>query len=201
MIVKENSGTKKQIPAGMHQACCYILCDIGTQLFEWGGESKKSRKIILAFQFPDHTIEIDGEQKPMVLSKEYNMSLNERATLRKHLEGWRSKKFTKEELEGFDLKNILGKGCSINVIENDKGWATIDNIMPAMSKSDFKPETVYFSFESADPSSPLLGQIPKEMPEWIVEKKIMESDEAKFWQVATPKTSSPTEDTSDDVPF
>ncbi|MHA1379626.1 MAG: hypothetical protein ACTSRG_14730 [Candidatus Helarchaeota archaeon] len=47
------------------------------------------------------------------------MSLHAKATMRKFLESWRGKKFTKEELEGFDLQKILGKPCQLQIIHSD----------------------------------------------------------------------------------
>jgi len=43
----------------------------------------------------------------LMISKRYTMSLGEQSTLRKDLESWRGKKFTPEELQGFDLNACI----------------------------------------------------------------------------------------------
>lgn len=58
----------------------------------------------------------------------YTASLSEKANLRKHLEAWRGKKFTPEELEGFSLTNILGAPCMLSVIHSDQGKAKISSV-------------------------------------------------------------------------
>jgi hypothetical protein len=69
-----------------------------------------------------------------MVTNRYTLSLNEKATLRKHLEAWRGKLFTPAELEGFDLENLLGANCQLQVIHNlsDQGrtFANIQAIVP-----------------------------------------------------------------------
>ncbi len=205
MIVKENSGSgsRKAVPAGMQQAVCTQLVDLGTHTNTFKDDGSKQRKILLGFLFPEHTIEIDGEAIPIMSSKEYNLSLNEKATLRKHLEGWRSRKFTKEELAGFDLKNILGKPCTINVMHNDKGYAVIESVLPPMgegAKVDTEPR--YFSIDECKPEFPLAEQITENIPDWIKDK-ILSSDEGALWgTVDKPAKEDLAQTTENDsVPF
>ena len=46
----------------------------------------------------------------------------------KHLEGWRSKKFTDAEAEDFDVSAILGKACMLSVVETESDGKTYSNI-------------------------------------------------------------------------
>jgi hypothetical protein len=50
------------------------------------------------------------------VQKRYTASLNEKATLRKDLESWRGKPFTKEELAAFDLEKLLGANGLFSVV-------------------------------------------------------------------------------------
>ena len=97
------------IEAGTYLARCVQVIDLGTQTIEYMGELKQYRKVRLAFETPTETKifkEENGEQ-PYMLSKEYTLSLGDKANLRADIESWRGKTFTQEELEGFDLANIL----------------------------------------------------------------------------------------------
>ena len=63
---------------------------------------------IFMWELPGEEIEIEGEMKPRAISETYTNSLGEKANLRKMLENWRGRAFTQEEMDGFDLRNVLG---------------------------------------------------------------------------------------------
>lgn len=123
ITVSEKTGP--QMPPGTHMASCYRIVDLGTQPDSGFGEKEK---IVLFFETPHERIVVDGKERPMGISKFYTKSLGKRASLRKDLEAWRGRPFTKEELEGFDLKAILGKGCQLQVID-DEGKSKISAIV------------------------------------------------------------------------
>lgn len=143
------------LEAGTYLARCIQVIDLGTQEIEYMGEIKHSRKVRLSFETPTETKvfkEENGEQ-PYMLSKEYTLSLSEKANLRADLESWRGKSFTSEELEGFDLENILGKECMITVThqtskDGQKTYARITGIskvMKGMTCPDAINPLVFFS--------------------------------------------------------
>ena len=127
IIASAKSGNFVPVSEGVHTAVCIWVIDLGDQYSEKFDNT--SRKVQLTWEIPDETIEIDGEQKPRVISKEYTLSLNEKAVLRQHLEAWRGKKFSEEELKGFDLANIIGASCQLQVLHNSKGYANEGSIM------------------------------------------------------------------------
>ena len=54
--------------------------------------------------------------------------------LRKDLEAWRGKAFTSEELNGFDLVNILNVPCQMQIITKErKGKSDVNDISGIMS--------------------------------------------------------------------
>jgi hypothetical protein len=61
-------------------------------------------------------------------------SLGDKAALRIELENWRSRPFTPEELNGFELKNILGAWAMLSVIKaagaDGKEYTNISSINP-----------------------------------------------------------------------
>ena len=133
-----SSGSFTPVPNGMHLARCYRIVDLGTQKTEHMGVPKLAYKIML--QFEVHSEDESGKPTvtnkgdPMSISKNYTMSLHEKATLRNHLKMWRGRDFTPEELNGFELKNVLGAWCMLSISTstgNDgKTYTNIDAVMP-----------------------------------------------------------------------
>ena len=103
-------GTFTPVPPGMHLARCYRVVDLGTQKSEYLGQVKNLPKIMI--QFEVHSEDDNGNAlvtpkgEPMTISKNFTLSLAEKATLRKDLVSWRGREFTNDELNGFELKNI-----------------------------------------------------------------------------------------------
>jgi hypothetical protein len=134
-------GDFKQAPVGNHIARCVGLIDLGTQRGEYQGEPTVRKQVLVQWELPNETTEIGGEQKPFLVSKFYTNSLSEKANLRKDLESWRSVPFSQEELRKFDLQNILGKPCMVNVIHNEKGKAKVTGVA-ALAKGVTCPPAV-----------------------------------------------------------
>lgn len=72
--------------------------------------------------------------KPFMIKKDYRASLHEKAALRKDLTAWRGRSFTFDELVGFDLENVIGAACMLNIVEKTsqkgKKFSNISSIMP-----------------------------------------------------------------------
>jgi len=150
IIVSGSAKTKREIvPSGTHIARCYSMIDIGTVEWEWQGETKHTQKVRLTFELPNEMRDFGGEEKPMVIDKEYTQSLHEKANLRKDFESWRGKSFSVEELKSFDLTSVLGAPCNISIIHetNKKGneFAKIGGIS-SMTKGSKCPEQFNESF-------------------------------------------------------
>ena len=171
-IVASNKGGGQDfspIPEGVFTAICYSLVDLGDQYSE--KFQNTSRKILITWELPDETIEIEGEVLPRAISKEYTLSLSDKSNLKKDLEAWRGKKFTEDELKGFDLENVLSKGCQVQIIHTVKGEKTYANIASIMglpkgmkTKAPVNP-TVYFDLESEGAIDTL-----NKLPTWIQDK-------------------------------
>ncbi len=175
LIAKKPEGADiEPIEAGPHQAICIRYYDLGThyrELFD-----KSARRVMIMWEIPDSRIEIEGEDLPRAISREYTLSLHKKATLRADLESWRGKTFSDLELEGFNLDKILGTNCMVNIIHKitDKAtYANVAGVMPLMKNMKKRqPENplVSFSFDDAE------IEIPKDTPQWI-EDKIKASNE------------------------
>jgi hypothetical protein len=130
MIVSSSGGDFKPIPEGAYIATCVRLIDLGTQITTFQGADKLQRKVLIAWEVPDEMVEYDGETRPALIMQRYTASLSDKANLRQHLEAWRGRRFTDDELRGFDLKNVLGKPCQIQVLHSEDGaYANIAAIM------------------------------------------------------------------------
>lgn len=127
IIAKARSnGNFEPCPAGLHQAVCVDVIDKGVLPGQFG----EKHKIDVRWQV-EQTMK-DG--KPYMIQQRYTLSLNEKATLRHHLESWRGKPFTDQELAGFDLEKLIGANCQIVVIhrpgDQGKVWANVQTITP-----------------------------------------------------------------------
>jgi hypothetical protein len=186
LVAKESAGgTFTPVPPGMYLARCYRIVDLGTQKSEYLGTIKELRKVMI--QFEVHGEDDSGKPlvtskgEPMTISKNFTLSLAEKATLRKDLVSWRGRDFTRQELDGFELKNVLGAWAMINVSKtlgnNGKEYTNIANInpVPKQIKAAGLPEAFnknsIFSIEEADMelfetfSDGLKAKI-KSSPEW-----------------------------------
>ena len=176
IIAKEESGVNYEIiPTGVYLATCYSVIDLGLQFNEKFGNKK--REIQIRWEIPEERIIIDNEDKPRTIVAIYTLSLSEKAKLRAVLEAWRGKKFTEQELLGFDLKNILNKSCQVQMVHSEDGkYANPNSFMaiPKGLKTNLpENELIYF-----DLSEGTLQEIDKQL-EKISEKtkeKIMKSE-------------------------
>ena len=119
LIAREPEGSNiPPLPEGVYIGTCYLLADIGEQYNKMNDTWKQ--KVVIGWQINGETITIDGKEEPRTIHNFYANSLHEKATLRTVLESWRGKKFTPEELMGFDLRNIVGTACQLQIIHNTR---------------------------------------------------------------------------------
>ena len=154
MVSNSGSTTFEQPPTGTHIARCVRFIDIGTQKGEYQGEPTMKHQFVLGWELPNELMQ-NGEfqGKPFMVSKFYTASLNEKAALRKDLAAWRTRDFTEEELQGFDVKNLLGKLCMVSIQQNEKGKSKVGGVM-ALPKGSAAPEqinkSIYFAISDFD---------------------------------------------------
>jgi len=131
MGVKVSAGKSfTPAPAGVHQAVCCDVVDLGLVEVEWQGQKNTKPMVRLVWQIAESEPETG---KPYLIAKRYGASLHKKATLRKDLQSWRGRPFTEAELKEFDLDNVIGAGALLNVVHNVKDgttYANIEAIMP-----------------------------------------------------------------------
>lgn len=163
--MKVNAGSNKNsdpVPAGVHHAVCYAIVDLGTQ--DPGNPTfRPSRKVMILWELPHETVDTQDGPKPRIISSEYTASIGKKATLRSVLESWRGKPFTNEELNGFDLKNIIGANCQLNIVHKQgkadpsKTYARIQSVVPLVKgMAPVKPinETLHYTIPDEGPIVP-----------------------------------------------
>ena len=207
ILAKNNGGGANYQPveAGNYVERCYSMVHIGTCTEEIMGVKKDLNKVRLTWELPTETKvfkEENGEQ-PFVLSKEFTLSMHEKASLRKILESWRGKAFTDEESKAFDITKLLGVPCMLNVIhktsKQGKVFAEIAGVSP-LPKGFACPaqinKSVVFSVDQFDQAA--FDTFPD-----FLKDKIKGTYEYKF-QNQPNHTEAPAEtvsDESDDSPF
>lgn len=163
LMVSDSGGGDFQLaPEGTHRSMCYMVVDLGMQPSNFGPK----HKVMIGWELTDEPMD-DG--RPFTVSARYTASLNEKANLRQHLEAWRGRKFTDEELAGFDVFNVLGVPCLVTVTHNHnqqsgKTYANVTSVT-ALPKSMQKPErqNELLSYSLDDPNPKMFSALP----EWI----------------------------------
>lgn len=138
-------GSFTPAPVGTHVARCYRIIDLGTQHGEYKGQPTRRNQVLVSWELPDETIEIEGKTVPITTSRFYTNSLGEKANLRKDLESWRGRSFTDDELRKFDLESILGKPCLLTVVGGENGKTKVTNVS-GLPKNTSCPEQVNPTF-------------------------------------------------------
>ena len=191
-IAKAGDGNFELPTSGAVVGRCYMVVDLGTQDASFKGAPKKAHKILLTWELAE-TMD-DG--RPFAISSRYTLSLFDQAILRQHLESWRGKPFTEEQLAGFDVKAVLGAYCMLSIVHNAEGnriYANVKGIMPVPKEmTKFSPvnKNVYFDVETGDIET---------LPEWV-QNVVKKSDE---WQA---RSDAPTglkalAEMDDSIPF
>lgn len=166
LTVNANTTTTfEPVPQGTHLAVCCMLVDLGDQINKT--YNKLQRKVLIGWEIPDETYDDKGTQKPKMVFNRYTASLNDGSALRRDLAAWRGRDFTPEELANFDLHNIVGRSCYVNIIHNDYNgrlYANISSIMalPKGTKGQQLAEpALVFDLDTASEDD------IENLPEWI----------------------------------
>jgi hypothetical protein len=205
MIISDSSKEFKIAPAGLHMARLYSIIDLGHQATEWAGETKIMHKVVLTWEL--HGEDDNGQplqtddKKPLIVSKRYTVSLGDQARLRQDLEAWSNKKMSPEDRKNFDLKNLLGKFCMVNITHSEDGkYANISGISPVPSAlRNAQPEGINppLHFWLAEFDQAKYDALPK-----YYREKITESSEWRGQKARDAEAPVANDNTLvDDIPF
>ena len=155
LLVKDKGFNREPLEAGIYPAVCYSVVDLGLQESTY----RVQHKVMIGWELPTEEIEFDKDGETQtgkrLVSNFYTLSLNKQAKLRQHLEAWRGKKFTDTELEGFDLKSLIGVNCQLQIAVEDKPNGPVNQVsmvLPKEKGANYKLEndTEFFSFEDCE---------------------------------------------------
>lgn len=174
LMAKDTGGSDfTPVPAGTHLAICNMVVDLGLQETQ-GPFASVKHQAFLRWELPHERIDWtdkEGQKHsgPMSIGKTYTLSLSEKANLRKDLEVWRGKAFTAEELAGFDLFKLLGVGCQVTVVHEERGGKTYANVkgMAGWPKGVPKPQATENSCLKYSPDEPADFE---KLPQWLKDK-------------------------------
>lgn len=174
-IKKKSGSSVPPMDAGTYPAVCVGIVDLGEQYSETF--KKYSDKLLVIWEIPSQTIEIDGEDKPRWLSKDFSASLNEKSNLYQTLVSWRGKAFTENELTEdengfmqFSVLDMLGTGCFLQVIVEEKNGNSYNRItsvisLPAgMSAPTTETPLIAFDMDAWD------DEVFNSLPVWIQDR-------------------------------
>jgi len=125
--------TREPVPAGVFPARCYKIIHFGTVPDVYMGEEKMTNKLRIDWELPTETKVFDPEkgEQPQSISKDYTASFNEKSNLYKDLCSWLG---DLSKLDEFELNQILGKECMVNIQHKISGagntYAYVASIMP-----------------------------------------------------------------------
>jgi hypothetical protein len=194
----------------MHLARIYQIIDLGTteQTGQFGG---KKRKVQILFELPLETAVFDPEkgEQPFYARNMYTLSMHEKSTLRKDVHSMLGKQLTDAEAKTFNIFNLIGRECMVNIIHRpsgDKVYANIQTITP-VPKGMVCPPAVNppLVFSTQQPDMVVFRSLPE-----FVQDKIKLSDEfiaymnaemsAKYPKIEALPTFS-IDNTPNDLPF
>jgi len=183
---------KKDYPvvsSGTHVATVYKFMNLGTRFQEYQGVLKEYPDTLITLTFEtdeEHEFTYKNEDgtedkvmKPLVISKEFTLSMGVKSNLRPFVEGIIGTKLTDEEAGAFDLEDLLGRACLITVVHKTsaKGsvYANITGASPLMKNMQapvLVNQTVIFDVNTATKEE--IDALPK-----FLQDKVIISDEYK----------------------
>lgn len=151
------NSNKTIAPEGMHVARIYQIIDLGTT--EQGGDYPgKKRKVQILFELPNETSVFDQAKgaQPFYAKSLYTLSMNSKAILRKDVESLLGKTMDDKEAYSFNIFNLIGKECMVQIVHAKKGdntYANIKTITPMPKGINCPPpfnEAMVFSTQQPD---------------------------------------------------
>jgi hypothetical protein len=124
IIAKKKKQDYETAPEGLHSAVCCDVIDKGMVKGQYG----EAWKIQIRWELE----ELDSRGKRFMAVNSYTNSLHEKSRLRPMLEAWRGKKFSEDELDGFDLEKLVGANCQVQIIHQPKTDGSVGAFIQAV---------------------------------------------------------------------
>lgn len=209
---KVSNYVRELIEPGNYTAVCYKMIHIGTVEDTYMSEKKEMDKLRIGWELVDEMRVFDESKgpQPLVIDKEFTLSLGDKATLRKFLKSWRGKDFTEKEAEEFDITRLVGAACLLNIIVKTKkdGSGQYNDVEAAtpLPKSIPKPKGINKPF-ILDFEENWSDEKFESLPDFIKDKLKTSHEYAELRSPglvntpAEPENVQTEDDISDDLPF
>jgi len=173
-----------QMEPGTYAGLCVGIYAIGEQETTYNEKTRYVEQIVITFEFPSETIEIDGEEKPRQLSRTFTASTSDKSGLRKLLKTWRGKDFaSSDDMSDFELTDMLGASALIQVLQNENGYSNIESVIPIpKGMPDPTTATALMSFDVEEWDDAAF----EELPDWVQERI---KNSTQYKQAHAPETA------------
>lgn len=167
MKIKDRAKPKTPtIEPGVYMALCVGVIDLGEQYSE--KYKNYSNKVQIVWELPTETVEVDGKQEPKQLSKEFAVATKSGCKLRSCIESWVGRKMDDEAFSEFDLFDLIGRPCQLNVLNSESGeYSNVDNVIPVpkgMPDMTSDTPTIRWDMDAWD------NAVFDKLPEWVKDK-------------------------------
>lgn len=204
-----NSSPRELTEAGLHIARCYRMVQIGTVSEMIMGTKKILQKVRIGWELPMLTKVFDEAKgpQPLVIEKEYTLSMAEKANLRAMLTSWRGKPFSEEEAKAFDITKLIGVACMLNITHKasksdaSKLYDEISSVVPVVKGMACPPQvnkTFVLSYDEWDEAKfESLPDFIKDKMKTSLEYVAVHTSKQQYQQMA----ATTEVDDEDDLPF
>jgi hypothetical protein len=194
MALTLNEGTSfTPAPAGLHNAVCVWVIDLGTQATPFGNKAK----VLLGWELVN-ALQDDG--RPFVISRQFGATLSKQGALRPLIESWRGRPLTQDEAAGFDLKTLVGQPCKVLIQHAEtKDGRLFANVSAVIKADPGQPTTaqaalVFFDQDQPDPVA------QSKLPDWI-NRLIEQAVRVEKKPAPAPQPPAPFDDDLADFPL
>lgn len=159
------------VPGGTYMATCVYSIEIGEQLCKYKDKGESyNNQVMLGFELAGVDIEIDGEKKPRVLGRTFNIAQKkvENSALYNFVNLWTGKQCSVDEFKDVDTNSLVGKAAMLSVVLSADG--AYSNIKSAISVPLGMPAPTYSSELIRFDIKPWDQAAFDALPEWAKER-------------------------------
>lgn len=120
MDATDTGGNFQPVPAGIHAAVCLFVCDLGTQVGQYGPKPT----LLFTFEIPAL---LAGDGKPMQISRRFGKTLAEKSALRPFLQSWLGAPLSGQ----LDIAALAGRPAMLVVSQLQSGERVYSNVTTA----------------------------------------------------------------------
>ena len=162
------------IPTGTYIAVCIGVVELGRQESVYNGKTRYTDKVRIIFEIPSQRIEVDGEEVPRWISRDFALTSAPNGNLRGFVQTWLGKTFSDMDAGEFELFDLLGQQAMLSTVVSEDGkYANINSAIPLPDGMIAPPATSQFiKFDVEEWDDDAFAALPE-----YLQKKIMNSME------------------------